>query len=100
LHEQRILWRNAVKLGEREAARRIGELPRRPAALHHDPLAGLQARSFGRENPQRFHARADAFKAGLLVPPLDSASEVEMVVDQAGMTVAPLTSTTFVLGPA
>ena len=40
LDEQRILRRHAVELLERESAWRVGELPRRPAALHHDPLAG------------------------------------------------------------
>ena len=84
LHEQRILRRHAVEFLEREAARRVGELPRRPAALHHDPLAGRQARRLGGENPQRFAARVDAFEAGLLVPGVDAAREVEVVVDEAG----------------
>ena len=84
LHEQRILRRHAVELLEREAARRVGELPRRPAALHHDPLAGLQAGGLGGEDPQRFATRVDAFEPGLLVPGLDAAREVEVVVDEAG----------------
>ena len=83
LHEQRILRRRAVELLEREAARRVGELPRRPAALHHDPVAGLEARGLGGEDPQRFATRVDAFEPGLLVPGLDAAREVEVVVDEA-----------------
>ncbi len=50
LHEQRILRRRAVQLFEREAAGRIGELARRPAALHHDPVTRLQARGLGGED--------------------------------------------------
>ena len=82
LDEQRILRCNAVKLLERDAARCIGELPRRLAALHHDPVTWLQACSLGSENAQDFAARVDAFEAGMLVPALDGASEVEMVVDE------------------
>src|SRR5262249_14379372 len=58
-------------------------LSRRPAALHHDPLTWLYARGLGGENPQSFAARVDAFEAGLLVPALNGASEVEMVIDEA-----------------
>ena len=65
-------------------ARRVGELTRRPAALHHDPVAGRQPRRLGRENPERFAARVDALEAGLLVPGIDAAREVEVVVDEAG----------------
>ena len=65
----------AVKLLEHEAAWCIGELRRRPAALHHDPVTWLQACSLG-SDPQRFAARVNAFEAGLLVPALDGASEV------------------------
>ena len=68
LHEERILRRHAVELREREPARRVGELSRRPAALHHDPVAGRQARGLGRENRERVAARVDAFEARLLVP--------------------------------
>ena len=44
LHEQRILRRHAVEFLQRKAARRIGKLPLRPAALDHDPVAGLESR--------------------------------------------------------
>ena len=53
LHEERILRRHAVELREREPARRVGELPRRPAALHHDP-----ARRAARWRPWRRESRA------------------------------------------
>ena len=83
LHEQRILRRRLVELLEREAAWRVGELPRRPAPLHHDPVTGFEARGLGGQDPQRFATRVHAFEPGLLVPGLDAAREVEVVVDEA-----------------
>ena len=83
LHEQRILRRRAVEFLEREATWRVGKLPRRPAPLHHDPVTGFEARRLGGEDPQRVATRVDAFEPGLLVPGLDAAREVEVVVDEA-----------------
>ena len=44
---------------------------------------GLQARRLGGEDPQRLATRVDAFEPGLLVPGVDAAREVEVVVDEA-----------------
>ncbi len=84
LHEQRIARCNAVELREREAARRVGELLRRPTALHHDPLPFRRRRGFARQDAQRFAARVDAVESRLQVPTLHGTRKVEVIVDEAG----------------
>jgi nucleoside-diphosphate-sugar epimerase len=73
LREKWILRRHAIEFFERETAWRVGELPRRPAALHHDPVTGLETCRLHSEDPQRFtpgalrvleqHRKADITKA-------------------------------------
>ena len=83
MHEQRVSRRDPVKLLEREPAGRIGELARRPATLHHDPLAGRHVPRFGGQDLEGLAPRTHTLEPGLQVPALDGARQVEVVVDEA-----------------